>query len=238
MAISNKTRKTLWGKSGNRCAICKIELVHDEEFGKTLNVGEECHVISERPTGPRYKVMDHYDDYKNLILLCRNHHIEIDTHESKYNETELYKIKLDHETWVNKTLEQKSNSVGDGTPLLKMMTNGKELADIIVSAKASSTYHDDVKNETEAGLVGGFVDLIREYVDFADDVSAVEIANMALYLKTKIDELTQIDYLVFAASTKENVGYGLIFNTANVHVIHKNNPTIQKVNITNTRNEF
>ena len=28
MAITSKTRKELWAKSGNRCAICKKELVN------------------------------------------------------------------------------------------------------------------------------------------------------------------------------------------------------------------
>lgn len=28
MSISNKTRKELWAKSGNRCAICKKKLVN------------------------------------------------------------------------------------------------------------------------------------------------------------------------------------------------------------------
>ena len=36
MAITSKTRKELWAKSGNRCAICKKELVHQISQEETL----------------------------------------------------------------------------------------------------------------------------------------------------------------------------------------------------------
>lgn len=80
MAISDKTRKMLWAKSGNRCAICKAELITEQETDSNLNIGEECHIISSKPKGPRYKPnLNDYDTFDNLILLCRNHHKEIDT---------------------------------------------------------------------------------------------------------------------------------------------------------------
>src|ERR1700722_19926070 len=55
MPISDKTRKILWGSSGNRCARCRIVMVIDPTSWDTeLVVGEECHIISEKPNGPRY----------------------------------------------------------------------------------------------------------------------------------------------------------------------------------------
>lgn len=49
MPISSKTRKILWAKSGNRCAICKIELIHQEKGStdKTV-IGEECHIVGQK----------------------------------------------------------------------------------------------------------------------------------------------------------------------------------------------
>jgi hypothetical protein len=41
MAISDKTRKSLWAKSGNRCSICKIELFSEKD-ADVFNIGEEC----------------------------------------------------------------------------------------------------------------------------------------------------------------------------------------------------
>ena len=54
MDISDKIRKILWARPGNRCAICKQELV----IGETPNdsdsvVGDECHIAAENKGGPR-----------------------------------------------------------------------------------------------------------------------------------------------------------------------------------------
>lgn len=109
MSITTKTRKTLWGKSGNRCAICKIELVHEKDpFNQTLNLGEECHIISEKENrGPRYELIEgfDYDDAENLMLLCSNHHTTIDEKIGTYTVKKLKDIKRQHEEWVRKNLE-------------------------------------------------------------------------------------------------------------------------------------
>jgi predicted restriction endonuclease len=81
MSVRDKTRKKLWAKSGNRCAICKHELVgYQSEHATEVIIVEECHLVSPRPLRPRYdpELMIGYDDYNNLILLCRNHHKIID----------------------------------------------------------------------------------------------------------------------------------------------------------------
>lgn len=111
MNISDKDRKQLWAKSGNRCAICRQELFQSNENGTDFNVGEECHIISKTPNGPRYMPnLDNYDTYDNLILLCSVHHKEIDdkNNVSLYPPQRLYQIKEVHEKWVNETLDSKN----------------------------------------------------------------------------------------------------------------------------------
>lgn len=78
MAVSDRTRKILWARSGNRCAICRRPLV----ISKTAEdadsvVGEECHIVSALPKGPRYDPaapQTLLDDVHNLLLLCSVHH--------------------------------------------------------------------------------------------------------------------------------------------------------------------
>ena len=106
MAITSKTRKELWAKSGNRCAICKQELVNQisEDDGSFI-IGDECHIISSSTEGPRYKPgIEDYDSYDNLLLLCKNHHREIDENCTSYTEELLHYIKTSHENWVKETL--------------------------------------------------------------------------------------------------------------------------------------
>ena len=82
MAISNKTRKILWGRSGNRCAICKNEIVVDATAQDDESVvADECHIISSQTNGPRHDLSyqsKKLDSYENVILLCRTHHKMID----------------------------------------------------------------------------------------------------------------------------------------------------------------
>lgn len=110
MSITVRTRKILWGKSANRCAIpsCRRELVMDEtETDDPSVVGEECHIIAREDNGPRGNPnfpIEQRDLYDNLILLCNIHHKVIDDQEQFYSIEKLKEIKKDHEEWVNRAL--------------------------------------------------------------------------------------------------------------------------------------
>ena len=80
MAISEKDIKLLWGRAGGRCSKpgCGIDLTKDVDEGLDYVIGEMAHVIARSPDGPRGKADGGTDTYANLILLCPNHHREID----------------------------------------------------------------------------------------------------------------------------------------------------------------
>lgn len=109
MPLPLPTRKMLWGRSGNRCAICKkvlAEIPHGNDEVSVL--GEECHIVSRKRSGPRGNTDlpdSERDSYANLILLCANHHTEIDDKANVYTVQNLMRIKEDHEAWVEKLLE-------------------------------------------------------------------------------------------------------------------------------------
>lgn len=106
MAISGKVLKELWGKSGDRCAICNIKL-HQQGSVDSYGIGENCHIISKQKNGPRHiDGLQDYDSYDNLILLCKNHHKEIDSAEniSIYSQEKLLNIKSEHEKMVDSLL--------------------------------------------------------------------------------------------------------------------------------------
>lgn len=106
MAIKDKDLKELWGKSGDRCAICNVKL-HQQGDGENYNIGEICHIISKKNNGPRH-IDDYkdYDTYDNLILLCKIHHKEIDdpANIAKYSKEELLRLKAYHEKLVDSLL--------------------------------------------------------------------------------------------------------------------------------------
>lgn len=62
-------------------------MVNEQE----IIIGEICHIEGEKPGSARYNDMmsnKQRNDFDNLILLCRNHHKEVDT--------DLVQMKLEH----------------------------------------------------------------------------------------------------------------------------------------------
>ncbi|MCH8252712.1 MAG: HNH endonuclease, partial [Planctomycetes bacterium] len=109
MAISRKTRKTLWAKSGDRCASCRNKLIIDatENDGESI-VSQECHIRSRKRKGPRHDPTypkKKLDTVENLILLCNVHHKMVDDQVKTYTVERLTEMKADHEAWVSKTLD-------------------------------------------------------------------------------------------------------------------------------------
>lgn len=97
MGIKSSTIKSLYAKSGNKCAYpgCTKTLIED------TNNSNICHIISEKPNGPRHDPnYRDYDNEENLILLCRNHHNEVDTDIKKYSVNTLYSMKEKHERLI------------------------------------------------------------------------------------------------------------------------------------------
>lgn len=101
--MRDKDIKIFWGRSGNRCAICKLELTPD---GSLETLGEMAHIVARSPDGPRRQnppTIDP-DGYDNLILLCPTHHAEVDKNPTTWPVTRLHATKADHETWVSEQL--------------------------------------------------------------------------------------------------------------------------------------
>src|SRR4030042_679801 len=167
MSISERDRKLLWGRSANRCAICKKELsISKSHLDDESVIGEECHIISKKEKGPRYRSdfnFNEVDTYHNLILLCRNHHKIIDDKVNEYSEEVLKKIKTQHEQWVNENLASKKIKPirivrkEDGkAELLFRIFDGQSLVNMLNHICAFYLNHDTLENEDEVELIGGF----------------------------------------------------------------------------------
>lgn len=206
MGISSKDRKNLWGKSGNRCAICKTELFNKKSNATEFNIGDECHIISSKKNGPRHKEITAYDTADNLILLCRNHHKEIDTLVDTYTEELLRYIKQNHENWVNSIL--KSNI--DKTPKPKFLiriTSGKELLEIL-SATGCRTDYDEIETEDEAEFIGGLAQDFLDYLDIISLSEPYEKVKITLSLNNMLKDLESKGYFLFGEKKLESWKFG------------------------------
>ena len=209
MAITDRTRKLLWGRSGSRCAICRRELIISatNEDSEAI-VGEECHIVSGKTNGPRYDPSypaEKIDSYKNLILLCRIHHKMVDDNPSTFTASILRQIKKNHELWVASQLsnEQKPKPIRlqrikrNIPKFLIRITNGKQLIDMISGAFALSMDYDELKTEKELDLIGDFFQELRDWMDIIDEMEPIDRVKGAHNLTQLIREVEQNGFFVF-----------------------------------------
>ncbi len=99
--MPDQDRKLLWGKAGNRCAICRKLLVNVEDGDmRGVITGIEAHIVGHSSGGPRgvdSLPADKRHLYENIILLCLEHAKTIDERKEVYTVEKLQSIKSDHE---------------------------------------------------------------------------------------------------------------------------------------------
>jgi len=116
--ISQKNAKILWARAAGRCSLeeCRLELTLEKIEEGMLTYGEMCHIVGEKTKATRgISPMTAKDraEYHNLILLCANHHTQIDGDEKKYPIEILHRIKTKHEQWVQESLSAKKLTATD-----------------------------------------------------------------------------------------------------------------------------
>jgi hypothetical protein len=107
MTISDRDRKILWARSGNKCSICKASLVVEKTVSDPAAVvGDEAHIVARSAGGPRAGLLDEskLDHYENLILLCKVDRKTVDDQPNEYTIERLHAVKSQHEAWVRRTL--------------------------------------------------------------------------------------------------------------------------------------
>jgi hypothetical protein len=105
--ITDKTISRLFGLASGRCSICKTQVVKQE-----VKIGEMAHIIAKNKGGPRgdFSFDGDINAYENLILLCPNHHEEVDDNPSEWPPEKLHRIKTEHEAYCNNLFEQDSQA--------------------------------------------------------------------------------------------------------------------------------
>ncbi|HLP14465.1 MAG TPA: hypothetical protein VK177_21220 [Flavobacteriales bacterium] len=207
MSISVRSRKLLWGKSGNRCALCRQELVKEtNNQEKFLNIGEECHIISGASDGPRHNPdYGNYDEYANLILLCCNHHTEIDFNIELYTKEFLMLLKKSHEQWVQSTLNKSSELEKEKLPKVQIyprVRSGKQLVNTINSIHGLHIDHSDLNTEEEVDFISSFSEELSDWTDLSGmgAISKGDEIKFGFELSEKIKKIEQLGFYIFANS--------------------------------------
>lgn len=245
MAITDKTRKVLWGRSGNRCAICRQKLVVEQTDQDTESVvGDECHIISGAKAGPRYVSdfhQDEIDTLSNLLLLCRVHHKMIDDQYETYTAEVLRGIKSNHEKWVEEKLKDKDeikpvrilrfrNEIPTQLPIIR---SGRDLFNLATNCcGAYHNYSEDLTDD-EVETIGGFLQNVQDWIDICADLKPIDKIRATKAIDDEIKGLENIGFVVFAAIEKQRLEGGVVppsnFPVLHVSVIRKDDPSIVHV---------
>jgi hypothetical protein len=208
MAISDKDRKLLWSRAGDRCAICKQPLTIDSTSSNTKSIlGEECHIVARAPNGPRGSDrMDvEIDSYDNLVLLCPTDHRRIDEQPLDFPSTAIKIIKSLHESWVKKTLEEQWESE-TVTTRTKNMSENHDNATILSYKDASGVLRhvatgfllelydqDDLKMRITRNYLAKSVKLVESIFQLWD---ATAIQECHILFRCLLDRLFHIRKLL------------------------------------------
>lgn len=247
MAISEKTRKVLWGRSGNRCVICKRELVLSATPSDDESVvGDECHIISSQTNGPRYDSTfqkDQIDSYNNLILLCRVHHKMVDDQHETYTADVLRQMKVNREKWVSEKLSDVTKTkplrikrVKENIPsYLTRLATGKEVIELIEKSYMFSFNHDELQSQKEVELVGGFLQMVQDWGDIGPDLGPSERVRIGFELTETLKELEDAGFFVFGGREVQVLEGGhedpSNWPMTILRVLRKTNESIIKVNL-------
>lgn len=237
MAISDKTRKLLWGHSGNRCAFCRRELVMSGKTDDDSLVGDECHINAKRKNGPRYNPSlsdEQVDSFDNLILLCKTHHKMVDDQPIEYSVQILRKVKQRHEEWVNKALQGASKLGNQIKKKAIQITKGKEALAIVSGAHLFDFDYDEPKNVEEKELIGYFLQTLQDWGDIGDELEQSARVEIGFELTKDIEQINNAGFLVFGAREIRKLKVDNVtsdWSVAVIRVYRKTNPLIVKVNL-------
>jgi len=247
MAITDKSRKIVWGRSGNRCAICRNELVVESTTPDDESVvGEECHIVSGKPNGPRYLLdfpIEKIDEPENLLLLCRIHHKVVDDQTTSYTIEQLRTTKSVHERWVAATLAGEKEAppirirrTKDGAPeYLTRLLSGRDVINLMGKAYGHTFDNEEPASQTEVDLFAEFFQEAQDYGDLSDEYDAATKVQCSFRFSDQLRRLEAAGYWAFGGTEMRVVTGGIgtpsLFPIAHLRVTRKENPEIVKITL-------
>jgi hypothetical protein len=207
VAISDRTRKLLWGRSGDRCAMCRKPLSRDPEHAsdRVALVGEECHIVGRSPDGPRggeHRVGD-IDGYENLVLLCASDHAAADGHEASWTVERLRETKAAHERWVAARLSEQRvqpemswQMPGTRRTDIESIRSGSRLMGLYERALSASVRLPERLERAPRELAGALFRTAQEWSENWADVAFDQKLEIEAALDEALDELAAEGFMV------------------------------------------
>lgn len=175
--------RELYLLSGNQCAMTGCKNVIIDERGTVI--GQVCHIEAAMPDGPRFNPNQTNEQRRalsNLVLICANHHLQIDSkkHERDWPLAKVKKLKAEHESKfkaIPGSLEQRFNSqFSDSTDALDP-TSPHDFGKLEKLIPACKVEDDDKKKRATQ---------VKEFLERASKVPQMEREFMLGVIKRAI----------------------------------------------------
>lgn len=172
-------------------------------------IGQECHIVSGKPSGPRAEEASEVkiDGPENLILLCPNCHVLVDSRPDLFPRDELLRIKAEHERNVARRSDPPEPVrlvYEDRMEDLKFryMPTGDMLIGALESALSFSHGHPPNLTSEQRDLLGDLFQEAEEWGDAHDIVGAKGRFEAADRMQELIDALREAGLFVYAADRR------------------------------------
>src|SRR6266496_4703054 len=218
MPITVRDRKLLWARAGGTCALCKSHLTADAKSGdRDVVLGEEAHIVSEEPNGPRFRPMPRkeVDSYANLLLLCPSDHKIVDEQVTFYTEQRLHTLKREHEQWVKDRVSPtipaiKIRDPEAGKPvMLHRVDTGKVLMNVVAHTLAAHHDNPEPRSIEEAELIGGFFQNATDWRDIWDEIEPSGRIRAEFSMSKEISRLREAGLMVYAGAKNHVIEGGV-----------------------------
>lgn len=180
-------------------------------------LGEEAHIVSEEPNGPRFRPMpkNEVDSYANLLLACPADHKIIDEQVTYFTEQRLHALKREHEQWVKDRISATPPAIKIRDPeagklvMLQRIDTGKELMSIVAHTLAAHHDNPEPQSIEEADLIGAFFQDTLDYIDIWDDIEPSGRIQAEFAMSTELTRLREAGLLVYAGVKKHIIEGGV-----------------------------
>jgi hypothetical protein len=222
MAIRDQTRKLLWARAHNACALCRKPLTVDALSATLpgLVLGQEAHIIARSEDGPRGRDGDRsdVDGYDNLILLCADDHTRVDAQPDVYTVQSLRKAKTTHEAWAGARAAEPEpirlvKQLNEDQIPLSLLVSGEDVWNIVQGSHFRNLHSVSGDAQPDASdAADEFLTAATDWADIADTVrdrgfGAIREAHRSL--QSLLDNLATFDLFVFGRRTKRTLEGGV-----------------------------
>jgi len=197
--IPQADKNYLWAASAGRCAYpnCRqILVVPGTILDGPATIGQFAHIFAHSENGPRPNpdgFNEKTNSYENLIMLCSNHHREVDIQSNTHTVSNLLEWKIDHEKWVAYRLSEEEFNTGDLEAITNRISKNSELpsTDYILLPLAEKMVFNSMSNTTQQLINMGLmrVSEVKTYITHRTKMESAFAERLLKPLSEQYNEL-------------------------------------------------